>query len=289
MSPIELVLLPRLMERSSGRDIVVGLIDGPVALDHPDLADADIHAMSGKDACSLAQSLSCAHGTLAAGVLVARRDSRAPAICPGCTLLVRAIFPESEECRLPTASAEELARAITECVNAGARVLNISAVLAQPSAHGEAALRDALDYAVYRGVMIVAAAGNQARVGSSIITRHAHVIPVAACDRRGLPLDESNLGGSIARHGVSAPGDGVESLGTKDRLQPFTGTSAAAPFVTGAIVLLWSLFPRAKPAQLKRAVTGADGGDWRRSIVPPLLNGDAAYASMQQATGRIMQ
>ena len=39
MGPLELVKLDRLMERSSGRsEIVIGLIDGPVAMNHPDLA-----------------------------------------------------------------------------------------------------------------------------------------------------------------------------------------------------------------------------------------------------------
>jgi hypothetical protein len=77
----------------------------------------------------------------------------------------------------------------------------------------------------------VAAAGNQGMVGSSTITSHSWVIPVAACNGQGWPLRESNLGGSIGRRGLSAPGENVTSLGTNGKPRTFGGTSAAAPFV----------------------------------------------------------
>src|SRR4029453_16263325 len=51
-----------------------------------------------------------------------------------------------------------------------------------PSAIGERALTHALDYATIHGVIIVVAAGNQATVGSTVITRHPCVIAVIACD-----------------------------------------------------------------------------------------------------------
>jgi subtilisin family serine protease len=97
------------------------------------------------------------------------------------------------EQRAPTsATPEELAAAIMECVSAGARLVNLSAALVQlPSSREERALEGALDYAATRGVVIVVAAGNQGSVGSTLITRHPWVITVAACDLRGLPLSES--------------------------------------------------------------------------------------------------
>ena len=43
MTPIDLVRLTALRDRTSGSpDVVVGLIDGPVAVDHPDLANENI-------------------------------------------------------------------------------------------------------------------------------------------------------------------------------------------------------------------------------------------------------
>jgi subtilisin family serine protease len=183
---------------------------------------------------------------------------------------------------MPSATPQELAAAIIECIDAGARLINLSLALAHPSINGEQALDEALSQAVMRGVIVVAAAGNQGSLGSSAITRHHWVIPVVACDRAGRPMNESNLGGSIGRRGLSAPGDGVTSLGAGG--EPFTlsGTSVSAPFVTGAIALLWSEFPAASAAQIKLAVAQA-GALRRASVVPPLLDAMAAFQILSMA------
>ena len=112
------------MRLSAGRpEVVIGLIDGPIA-GRPDLAGNAIREAPGKasGACSKANSLACLHGTFIAGILVARRGSPAPAICPGCTLLAYPIFvdaPDSKE--MPSATPEDLAAAILRCVEAGAQ------------------------------------------------------------------------------------------------------------------------------------------------------------------------
>src|SRR5438270_314158 len=98
MIALDLVRLFPLMERTVGRaNLTVGLIDGPVAADHPDLGTARIGGCHDREeaACSRAFSAACMHGTLVAGVLSSRRGSDAPAICPGCKLLVRPIFSET--------------------------------------------------------------------------------------------------------------------------------------------------------------------------------------------------
>ena len=111
---LDLVGLTPLMARTSGRpEISIGLIDGPVALDHPDLAAENIREVPGKipAACADASDVACAHGTFIAGILVARRTSVAPAICPDCNLLVRPIFSQAPANggQMPSASAGELA------------------------------------------------------------------------------------------------------------------------------------------------------------------------------------
>jgi subtilisin family serine protease len=284
---LDLVNLTPLMELTSGRpEIIIGLVDGPVVIGHPDLAGENVREIPGRigGACVQASSLACMHGTFVAGILCAKRSSAAPAICPGCTLLVRPIFSETQiaEELIPSATPEELAAAIIECIDAGARLVNLSAALAQvPSAKGERALGQALDYAANRGVIVVAAAGNQGTVGSTAITRHPWVIAVIACDRRGRPVNESNFGNSIGRRGLSAPGEGITSLGTDSKAVPSGGTSVAAPFVTGAIALVWSEFPDAGAGQVRLAVTQAHA-QRRPTIVPALLNAWAIHAAMQE-------
>lgn len=283
-NPLDLVKLTPLMELSSGRsETTIALIDGPVATNHDDLSNTTIREIPGRlgGTCARANSAACMHGTFVAGILSARRGSEAPSISPDCTLLVRPIFAETASGNrdMPSATPEELAIAIIDCVDAGAQLVNLSAALAQPSSKGERRLDEALEYSAKRGVIVVAAAGNQGTVGSSSITRHPWVIPVVACDLRGRPISYSNFGNSIGRHGLSAPGDGITSLGTNGKPPTFSGTSAAAPFVTGTIALLWSLFPNATATELKIAVTRAHVLH-RPSVVPPLLDAWAAYQVM---------
>ena len=141
---IDLVGLSALMRLSAGRpEVVIGLIDGPVAIDHADLAENAIRELPGKasGACSKANSRACLHGTFMAGILLAKRGSPAPAICPNCTLLAYPIFadaPDNKE--MPSATPEDLAAAILTCVEAGARILNLSLALTQSFAKGERAL-----------------------------------------------------------------------------------------------------------------------------------------------------
>jgi len=205
----------------------------------------------------------------------------APAICPDCTLIIRPIFAETSSANslMPSATPDELASAIIDCIDANAHVINLSAALTNTSAKGERRLEEVLDYSTKRSVLIVAAAGNQASVGSSAITRHPWVIPVIASDLHGRPIGYSNLGSSIGRRGLSAPGAGITSLAGNGQPPTFGGTSVAAPFVTGAIALLRSAFPNATAAAVKLAVTTASGTR-RTTVVPPLLNAWAAYESL---------
>jgi subtilisin family serine protease len=287
IGPLELVKLNALMELAGGgrREVVIGLIDGPIATDHPDLTAENIRDISEPNAgtCTQADSFACMHGTFVAGILCAKKGSPAPAICPNCTLLVHPIFAETNSAKgdIPSATPEELAAAIVKTIEAGARVLNLSSALALPSSKGERKLEQALDHALNRGVIVVAAGGNQRMLGSSAITRHPWVISVVACDLAGRPISYSNLGSSIGRGGLRAPGEGVTSLGADGKPRTFGGTSAAAPFVTGAIALLYSEFPAASAAQIKLAVTQALVP--RRTVVPPLLDAWAAYQTLAAA------
>jgi subtilisin family serine protease len=284
MTALELVKLSPLIAQTTGRpEVTVGLIDGPVAKGHPDLENENIRELpaSNGGSCALSSSSACKHGTLVAGILVAKRGSAAPAICPGCTLLVRPIFPETNSGKghIPSATPLELASAIVETIDAGARILNLSAALGQPAVKDEGELQSALDYAARRAVIVVAAAGNQGIVGSSVITRHPWVIPVAGCDLQGRPQSQSNLGSSIGRHGLLAPAEGITSLGAEGKPLSFGGTSAAAPVVTGACALLWSEFPVATATEVVLALRGTRGSS-RVGIVPPLLDAWSAHQVM---------
>lgn len=266
--------LDRVMAWSVGHPAVrVGVLDGPAVLDHPDLAAPITEVHPG--ACAVMSSAACGHGTLVAGVLGARRGTEAPGLVPRCPLLLRPIFTEDGA---PTEPAV-LADGIVECVTAGARIINISAAFTGAAPSGAHLLTEALDHAACGGVLVVAATGNEARLGGSPLTTHPWVIPVTACDDSGAPLATSNLGGSIARTGVRAPGVRVVSLSATGGFAAFGGTSAAAPLVTGAIALAWSAAPHVDAATVRAAVRARSG----RGLVPPLLDAVSLYEAVNRS------
>jgi len=133
-NPLDLVRLTPLMDRTEGRpEVAIGVIDGPVALDHPHLARQRIRELPGSlpSACVNRDSIACAHATFVTSILSATRDSPAPAICPGCSLLIRPIFPEAsmEKAGMPMATLSTLAEAIVDVVDAGARPASVSATV----------------------------------------------------------------------------------------------------------------------------------------------------------------
>ena len=277
------------MARTLGRpQVVVAMIDGPVLTSHPDLA-ANIRELPGPDrgSYSTAQRSRYQLGTFTAGILCARRGSSAPAICPGCTLLVRCVPTEATNlgAQVPRAQSVDVAAAIIECIDQGARVINVGVQLAHSPAAGTKAVRAALDHAADRGVGIVAAADDHVRAGASPIAAHRWVIPVIGYDPVGNPIAETNLSPAVARRGLGAPGIDITSLGTDSEVVTLAGATVPLPFVTGTIALLQSEFPAASLMGIKFALTqGYSAG--RTSSVPPLLNAWAAYQFLKSATTR---
>jgi subtilisin family serine protease len=284
MEPFDVIGLRPLMKRTRGRpEITVAVIDGPAALHHPDLVGQRIREIPGNAAgCDNRDSLACAHGTFVIGMLAAKRASVAPGICPDCSFLHRPIFSDSKlqpHGAIPTATPEDLAAAIIDAVQAGARVLNLSINLTGFSSTGETHLAEALSFAGSRGVIPVAAAANQGGIVGTTLTLHPWVIPVMACDRAGRPLQSSSFSPMVGKRGVSAPGEDITSLGTNGKLLTLSGTSAATAFVTGAIALLWSEWPKARAADVRFALTNASLRR-RVALIPPILNAWSTYQAL---------
>jgi subtilisin family serine protease len=282
LDPRELARLSALMNITAGRpELIIGLLDGPVDTHHPDL-ESPISTVSAKASahCGDPVGPACHHGTFIAGVLGARRGSAAPAITPGCTLLLRPLFWDTEDpYKDPSASPSELALAIVECIDGGARLINVSAALTGGPFIGRDDLSEALRYAVSRQVLVVASAGNEATISGSVLATHPWVLPVMSYSTSGNPAAHCTLGRSLGIRGLGAPGDGVTSLSPGGGVAIRSGTSIAAAFVTGAAALLWSLVPEADAATIRAALLSAHHGR-RRSVIAPLLDAWSAYASL---------
>jgi len=155
----------------------------------------------------------------------------------------------------------DIAEAIRYGVDQGATVINLSL-----GGGGESqTLKAAIDYAYTRGVVVVAAAGNENRNAASYPARYPQVISVAATDATGKRASYSNYGAGVD---IAAPGGAEEGANGKiwqetinpgDRqpiLAGFQGTSMAAPHVSGTIALIQAA--QLQAAQGDSAVRGQE-------------------------------
>ncbi|HVZ39309.1 MAG TPA: S8 family serine peptidase [Candidatus Kapabacteria bacterium] len=278
-----IIALDSLTSLTEGRpEIVVGIIDGPVDTGHPDLRETRISPVGTATpaGCTAPSSFACMHGTFVAGIIGAQRGSQAPAIAPGCTMLVRTIFCEAPDPRqCPAVRPTDLAEALHDTIDAGAAIINLSLGANSTAIEESPTLTAAFNRARSSGVLIVVAAGNHGRIGRADLFDHPWLVPVAACDAGGSLLRQSNLGAWIGRRGLAAPGTGVLSTVPGQGYTTMSGTSVAAPFVTATAALLWSVKPSATAATIRRALLIP--GIRRRSIVPPTLNAAASLAALQ--------
>jgi subtilisin family serine protease len=172
--------LDALMARGRGEGVRIGLIDGPIAAAHPALAGARIQSLQGVGC--LAGSYACTHGTFIAAMLVGDRARGVVGAAPAATLVHRPIFAGDavQPARVPLVPASLLADAIRDVAAAGADVLNLSVGAAFVSEKDRQAVAEACDAAARGGMLIIAASGNQGRIGPSPLFMHEAVIPVVA-------------------------------------------------------------------------------------------------------------
>jgi len=266
MDPLTLIKIQNLMNITKGDpNITIGLIDGPVDLGHPAFEGSIIKTVTEAHfaECKSANSIACQHGTFISGILCAKRGLHAPGICPGCTLLLRPIFLDKTKSNtiankydnakeqyqdnygvyLPSSTPKDLYKAMVEVIDKGAKIINLSLGLSSSSLTLCSKLQEAYDYARRKDVIIVAAAGNQGNIGGLSLIANDWIIPVAACDENGQLGPMSNIGQSIRYRGIMAPGINILSTAPRGVYKRLSGTSFAAPFVSGVIALLWSTFP----------------------------------------------
>jgi subtilisin family serine protease len=287
--PISFINLRPLMDISEGKsEIVIGLIDGPIDITHPAFNNSNIRTVNKSNiiACKNFESMDCMHGTFVAGILCGSRNQSIPAICPSCTIVSYPIFDEKElndSCeanRFPTSSLKDLANAIVQTVDSGARVINLSIGVSISSLFTSQDIQDAYTYARQRRVIIVTAAGNQGKIGYDPLLDNYWTIPVVACDMYGRPASESNFGSSVGKRGLMAPGINIMSTFPSGKYGYMSGSSTAAPFVTGTLALILSIFPNAKIEEIMFLIRY--GMSRRRSIIPPLLNAGDLFEKLKR-------
>ncbi|MCX6854387.1 MAG: S8 family serine peptidase [Verrucomicrobia bacterium] len=126
-----------------------------------------------------------------------------------------------------------VSQGIMHAVDAGARVISISL----GSNADSSMLRNAVDYARRRGVIVVAAAGNEQETRLSYPAAYSGVISVAAMAADGQQASFSNSGEGLF---ISAPGVGIVSAYSGTGMVIGSGTSQATALTSGVIASLLS-------------------------------------------------
>lgn len=220
--------------------VCIAIIDGPVDLSHPCFKGAPLEVL-GAAGVSCHGHGACAHGTHVASLIFAQHG-RGPVrgVAPRCRGIVVSVFrndPSVDGGVRPCGQAE-LARAIEAAVGAGAHVINVSAGEPGGLESADARLRQAIDLCHRRGVLVVAAAGNDGCDCLHVPAALPMVLSVGTHQADGSPSATSNFGSAYRRQGIVAPGESVLGAAPGGRYARRSGTSFAAPLVAGLAGLL---------------------------------------------------
>ncbi|CAM5565666.1 type VII secretion-associated serine protease mycosin [Streptomyces chartreusis] len=262
-------------QTTKGKGVTVAVLDTGVEGDHPDLAG---NVLQGKDMVGFGADRGdrawARHGTAMAGIIAghgrgADNGDGVMGIAPEAKILpVRVILEDGDPARAKARSTRgnALAEGIRWAADHGADVINLSLGDDSKSAHPEAGEDEAVQYALKKGAVVVASAGNGGEKGDHISYPAAYpgVIAATAVDRYGTRASFSTRRWYAT---VSAPGDKVVIADPDHKYYEGWGTSAAAAFVSGAVALVKAAHPGLTPAQIKKLLEDtarnapADGRD----------------------------
>ncbi|WP_255782534.1 type VII secretion-associated serine protease mycosin [Dactylosporangium sp. AC04546] len=257
---------------ADGHGVTIAVIDSGVDSGHPQLRGA---VEPGPDHLDGGLSrLDCVgHGTAVAGIIAARpMDGVAfRGLAPAATILALRVSELVELENGATAgrrgTAADLAAAIREAVERGARVINLSLV----SYRDDPAVRAAVAFAVAHDVVLVAAAGNRYAEGNPVPYPAAYdgVIGVGAVDESGKRLPSSQAGDYVD---LVAPGAGIVSTVPPAGLRAGDGTSFATPFVSATAALLLQYRPELTAREVAEQLRATADGGWGEGYGAGRLN-----------------
>ncbi|MER6333600.1 type VII secretion-associated serine protease mycosin [Streptomyces sp. NPDC014983] len=251
--------LDRAWRTTKGQGVTVAVLDTGVQEDHPDLVG---NVLPAKDMIGFGARPGDRtwgrHGTAMAGIIAGHGHGPGGSdgvmgVAPEARILpVRVILEDSDpaRARARTTRGTALADGIRWAADHGADVINLSLGDDSASAHPEAGEDEAVQYALKKGVVVVASAGNGGDKGDHVSYPAAYpgVLVATAVDRYGTRASFSTRRWYAA---VSAPGVDVVIADPDHKYYEGWGTSAASAFVSGVAALIKSAHPGLSPARIK--------------------------------------
>ena len=166
------------------------------------------------------------HGCSVAGIIAANTDNGIgiAGFAPNSSILpVRVLGPSG------SGSMADVAAGIVFSADNGADIINLSL----GSMVGSQVTKDAVEYAMGKGVTVIASAGNSGGSLPGYPARYEGVVAVGAIDANGSRSSFSNKGGDIW-----APGRDVHTIFLDNGYKALNGTSFSAPYVAAMAAVL---------------------------------------------------
>lgn len=230
---------------TKGAGVKVAVIDTGIDVSHPDLLGSVIQGVDISTPSALVEQTPVQdfgyHGTMVASLLAGRghgKNSGVIGVAPESQLISVAMRFDLQ----PQNTDEQVAAGIHYAVDAGAKVINLS--LTRNSKDWPALWDEAFQYAFDNDVVVVAAAGNRAS-GTDQVGAPATipgVLVVAGVDKNANISNQASTDGLTI--GVSAPATDLVSAYPGGDYKIWSGTSGAAPIVSGLVALIRSKYPQ---------------------------------------------
>lgn len=212
------------------RDVNIAILDTGIDLEHPDLATKIVSSINFTTSPT-ADANGHSHGTHVAGIAAAltNNSTGVAGLAYDCSLMNVKVLGDDGY-----GAYSWIAQGIIWAADNGADVVNLS--LGGSSA--SSTLENAVNYAWSRGVVVVAAAGNDGSTSAFYPAYYANCIAVGATDSNDLMPSWSNYSSWVD---VAAPGSSIYAT-MPDNLYGYkSGTSMASPHVAGLAGLLFSV------------------------------------------------
>lgn len=239
---VRLIRAPEAWGVAQGSGVGIAIIDTGIDLQHPDLAP-NIGAGANLVRSGASPQDLDGHGTFVAGIAGAVRNLRCMAgVAPKAQLHPVKVIGSDGNSAL-----SDIIRALHWVVDERIPIANMS--MGTPT--HSLAFERTVQNAVARGLTLVAAAGNAGGSGVDFPAAFAGTIAVTAVDLKGQLAPFSNRGAEVA---VAAPGVQIFSTWPGGHYARASGTSFAAPHVSGLAALFLSLHPGASPAQIREGL-----------------------------------
>ncbi len=233
-----------------GKDVIVAVSDSFPDENHDDLKGHFVNgydAIKGEEIKIGADIKVGEHGTHVSGIIAA--TGAAEGVAPKAKIMPIRIFGPDY------AGDVAVAKALVWAVDHGAEIINMS----WGGPMYSLSLAEALNYALARNVILVAAAGNEGIKSISYPAGHPGVIAVAASNPYSKLTWFSNYGRYVR---LGAPGNLIYSTVPNNNYAFWDGTSMASPVVSGIAALLREKNEKIDPYQvLSRLLDGGKKGE----------------------------